>query len=440
MRWLRVVAAVALVGAAACGSPSTAARIFFDLDTGVEVDQVRLEVDVGGVALVTLDVPSTPRGQLRSGQDVVVLFEDQLGGVEVGFVAAGLLAGAEVARGEAAVTLVRDRVLRFHITLSATAGCPAGQHACADACYPNDDAAHCGLSCATCSAPAHGQPTCATGACSFACDKDFTRCGTECVDLKSDARNCNACAHACAANQICQAGECVLNSCPTGQHPCNGTCASDLDPATCGSRCDACPAPPNGSATCDGSACGVKCDGGHHLCNGACVSNASVDTCGARCTPCPAVPNTVVGCNGTNCTYSCASGYHVCGNACVSDLDPDTCGDGCTPCDAPPDHATVTCDGVSCGYACNSGYHDCGGWCQVNGQGCDVCPPCGTGQYCWTDGGVCYTPGTCTSGAECPTGTCDTSMGTGVCLCDMMAGDCRPHESCLIQFCFGPQG
>jgi hypothetical protein len=149
----------------------------------------------------------------------------------------------------------------------------------------------------------------------------------------------------------------------------------------------------------------------------------------------------VTGCNGTSCTYACATGFHVCSTSCVSDHDPDPCGDSCSPCAAAPDHATVTCDGESCGYACNSGYYDCGGWCQVSSQSCDVCPPCGTGQYCYAPAGVCYTPGTCTSGAECPTGTCDTSMGTGVCLCDMMTpGDCRPHESCLIQYCFGPQG
>ena len=436
MPWLRVVTAVALLGLASCGSPPTAARVLFDFDTGVEVDQVRLEVDVGGIALVTLDVPPTARGQLRQGQDVVVLFEDRLGGVDVDFLAAGLLAGAEVARGQGRLTLVRNRTVRISITLAASAGCPAGQHECTDACYPDDDTGHCGLSCATCgAAPTHGQATCVSGACSFACDTDYHRCGSECVDLLSDDRNCSACAHACEPNQICQGGTCVLNSCATGQHPCTGSCVSNLDPATCGSRCAACPVPTNGNATCDGTTCGIACTSGYHVCNGACASNTSVDTCGARCTPCPTVPNTDTTCNGTTCNYACKVGTHACSNVCVSNLDPSTCGDSCSPCQAGPDHSQITCDGVSCGYACNSGYYDCGGWCQVNGQGCDVCPPCVPNvTYCYPPAGVCYTPGQCSRNEECVSGQCQSN----VCACSMFPPTvgCRPYEQCLLQYCF----
>jgi hypothetical protein len=436
MRAFGVVTAVALLGLVSCGSPPTAGRVIFAFDTGVEVDQVKLEVDVGGVALVTLDVPPTARGQLRAGQDVVVYFEDRLAGVGVEFLAAGLRAGAEVARGQGSLTLVRQRTVYITVTLSPSAGCPASQHECADGCYPDDDTAHCGLSCATCgAAPTHGQAACVSGACSFACNTGFKRCGSECVDTQNDARNCNACGHECDPNQICQAGACVLNSCPTGQHACGGNCVSSLDPATCGSSCAACPAPAHGSATCDGTSCGVTCDSGYHDCSGACAANTSVASCGTRCAACPTVPNTVVGCNGTNCTYACATGFHVCSTSCVSDLDPSHCGDSCTPCSSAPDHATDTCDGTSCGYSCDSGYLDCGGWCQVNGQTCDVCPPCGTGQYCYVAGGVCYTPGQCASNAECVSGSC-TSQG---CSCSMTGTPgCRDHEQCFINVCYGP--
>lgn len=443
MRWLRATTLVALLALAACGSPpSTAARVFLDLDPGVAIDQVRLEVDVGGLSLVTLDVPPVAVGELRQGQDVVVRFEDQLAGAKVDFLAAGLSGGAEVARGEASATLVRGRTVETFVTLAASAGCPAGQHQCADSCYPDDDTGHCGLSCAACGvAPVHGQVTCVAGACSFTCDEGFKRCSSECVDLTSDARNCGACGHACEPNQICQGSACVLNSCPGGQHPCNGICVSNLDPATCGSRCDPCPTPANGTATCDGASCGVSCNDGFHACSGACLSNTSVASCGTRCTPCPTAANADVACNGQSCTYTCKTGYHACGNLCVSNSDPDSCGDSCVPCPEAPDHGAVTCDGSTCGYDCNAGYHDCSGWCQVTGQPCDVCPPCGSGQYCYAPAGVCYTPGVCTVGTECPTGTCDTSMGVGMCKCTMLSpGQCRAHETCLLDFCFGPQG
>jgi len=435
MRQAWLLAVVALAGLLSCGPAAPpAARIFFDFDPSVHIDQVRLEVAVGGVALVALDVPTAAQGRVQQGQDVVVLFEDRLAGVTIDFLAAGLLSGAEVARGQASVTLAAGKTVETFLTLGATAGCPAGQHECTDACYLDDDTLHCGLSCLSCALPAHGQPTCNGGACSFNCDGSYTRCDNACVDLKRDPRNCGACAHPCDSNQLCQGGTCVLNTCSTGLHACGGTCVSNLDPATCGTRCDPCPVPSNGSATCDGTTCGISCGTGYHVCSGACASNAGPDTCGTRCTPCPAVPNTVAACNGTNCTYTCTTGFHACGNACVSDFDPATCGDNCSPCPAPPANAVVTCDGSTCGYTCNTGYHDCGGWCQVTGQGCDVCPPCGTGQYCYAPAGVCYTPGVCTENRECVSGSCQSS----VCSCSMFPPTvgCRPHEQCLLQYCF----
>ncbi|MBI5482015.1 MAG: hypothetical protein HY906_24380 [Deltaproteobacteria bacterium] len=439
MRCLPVVAVVALAGLASCGSSSpTAARVFFDLGEGVAIDQVRLEAAVAGVTLLSTDVPAVARGEIRPGQDVVVLFEDRLAGLTIDLLAAGRLAGAEVARGQSSVTLRGGRTVSTFVTLAQSVGCPAGQHQCTDACYPDDDPGHCGLSCLTCSGPTHGQATCVTGACSFSCDQGYTRCGIECVDLKSDSRNCNACARSCQPNQLCQAGECVLNSCPTGQHACGGTCVSSLDPATCGSRCDPCPIPPHGSATCDGTGCGIACSSGYHVCSGSCASSTSPASCGTRCTPCPTVPNSDASCNGTSCTYACTTGYHACGSTCVSNLDPATCGDSCSPCPAPPDHAVVTCDGTNCGYSCQAGYHDCGGWCQVNGQGCDVCPPCVDPQKCYPAAGICFTPGYCSGNDECVSGVCQSN----VCACSMLTPPlvgCRPFEECLFVYCMAQQ-
>ncbi|MEI6223392.1 MAG: hypothetical protein WCS72_01485 [Deltaproteobacteria bacterium] len=58
--------------------------------------------------------------------------------------------------------------------------CDGGNHACGGACYGDADAAHCGPSCLTCTAPPHASPLCSGGACAFACDPGWMRCGDGC--------------------------------------------------------------------------------------------------------------------------------------------------------------------------------------------------------------------------------------------------------------------
>ena len=66
-----------------------------------------------------------------------------------------------------------------------------------------------------------------TGNCPMMCDG-------ECVDTTEDPNNCGSCGNACAADQECADGECVL-ACPGGAEPCGDMCVStDSDPANCG--------------------------------------------------------------------------------------------------------------------------------------------------------------------------------------------------------------
>ena len=63
-----------------------------------------------------------------------------------------------------------------------------------------------------------------------------------------------------------------------------------------------------------------------------------------------------------------------------------------------------------------------------------MCPPCGTGQYCYVDAGVCYTPGICSRNEECVSGSCQSN----VCACSMLTPPligCRPYEQCLLVYC-----
>ncbi|HEY3357965.1 MAG TPA: hypothetical protein VGQ83_32250 [Polyangia bacterium] len=372
-------AAVILTGALAlaallalgCGDPAsvTAARVVFDLDDGVAIDQVRVQAVHAGSVLVTQAVPGQPGAPVASGADIVILFADDLGGEPVDVLVAGLRAGAQVARGSGRVTLVRAQVTPIHVRLSASP-CPDAHHACTEGCYPDTDTGHCGLACTACAAPAgHGQAACELDACAVTCDTGYAPCGSDCVDLTADRAHCGSCGIACGAEQLCDGGECRANPCGLGLHPCGGGCVSDHDVATCGSRCTACATPANGYATCDGTACGVNCNAGSHACSGACASNAAVATCGTRCTPCAAPANGHATCDGAACGVACDTGYHACGATCASNLAPASCGSSCTPCYAPA-NGSATCDGSACGLACDDGYALCGGACLPQGQPC----------------------------------------------------------------------
>ena len=51
------------------------------------------------------------------------------------------------------------------------------------------------------------------------------------------------------------------------------------------------------------------CNVGFHLCGGVCASDTSVTSCGSSCAVCPASPNATATCNGTACTLACNVGF-----------------------------------------------------------------------------------------------------------------------------------
>jgi hypothetical protein len=62
------------------------------------------------------------------------------------------------------------------------------------------------------------------------------------------------------------------------------------------------------------------CDttGGFHRCGDTCVSNTSTQTCGSSCTPCAVPANGSATCNGTSCGIACNSGFTPVGMMCLS--------------------------------------------------------------------------------------------------------------------------
>ncbi|MFI5289714.1 MAG: hypothetical protein ACHQ17_08685, partial [Polyangia bacterium] len=65
------------------------------------------------------------------------------------------------------------------------------------------------------------------GKCDVQCDASLTKCGTECVDLKTSHDNCGACGNACPDRtngyNLCENGACVP-SCNSGYVDCSGYC------------------------------------------------------------------------------------------------------------------------------------------------------------------------------------------------------------------------
>ncbi len=235
----------------------------------------------------------------------------------------------------------------------AIGACNAGYADCnqggGDGCETDlSQTAHCGSCNAVCQGSA---PYCAPSGASFTCSTNCpaqapTLCGAQCVDLATSESHCGDCNTSCpvVANgrETCVARVCQL-SCDAGFHQCGNSCASNVDPATCGGACTPCTAPANATATCSASGvCGWACNPGFHACGASCVSNNDVATCGASCAPCPSA-NATASCTAGLCGFTCGAGFADCdtsaANACEVNVDTDAnncgvCGHSCAgdPC------------------------------------------------------------------------------------------------------------
>jgi hypothetical protein len=82
-----------------------------------------------------------------------------------------------------------------------------------------------------CTPPANAAPVCSAGKCNFQCQSPFIRCGSTCVDPRTDPTNCGGCGHGCptAANSVatCSDSQCGL-SCAAGFSLCAGKCCNGL--------------------------------------------------------------------------------------------------------------------------------------------------------------------------------------------------------------------
>jgi hypothetical protein len=191
------------------------------------------------------------------------------------------------------------------------------------------------------------------------CEAPTELCGTRCVNVLNDGRNCGGCGNECAAGSFCFDGMCS-RTCPAGTTACDGDCA---DLATDRNHCGDCGTACAADEDCRGGAC--TCPDGYTECDGTCVDP---DTDSSNCGVCGRTCGADEVCSMGMCT--CGAGARE--TECL-DMADDDC-DGMIDCEDPDCmDATRTCMGM-----CGPGVETCdgmGNWgaCEGGSGGTEIC-------------------------------------------------------------------
>jgi hypothetical protein len=296
-------------------------------------------------------------------------------------------------------------------------------------------------------------------------DNPFSECcASVCSDPTTDSNNCGECGFACSSTEYCNAGQCPVTECATGDDgmlcvsesftgdppvftaawaTCCGADCADLtsDNANCGACGKACVA----TSVCNNSVCsaptvcteansGVACPlpegGAGTCCSSVCVSGfTTTSNCGSCGTACPTgascVSNSCVGPDGG--VGACPAGTVAdAKGACVASTCPaGVSGVACLFGNvARPNEYPEVIDGLCCNGVCSN-------------PGADP-------NNCGTCGVVC-TSGACTNGFFGGTASCVPAPGT-----PPQDEPCLPPSiwvtstggfgQCLAQGCMGPEG
>jgi hypothetical protein len=171
-----------------------------------------------------------------------------------------------------------------------------------------------------------------------ACPAGRSSCTGTCRDLSNDAGNCGSCGNACLSGQNCQNGRCILPaasvtaatstlvtvtpelSCSSGEIPCGSSCVNVF---TDKKNCGVCGRTCGTGEICVDARCGPACAvSGTTLCDDSCVDlDTDMNNCGACGTECRTfLPNA----KGSLCSYGkcivsqCKTDYDDC-NEIVTD-------------------------------------------------------------------------------------------------------------------------
>ena len=265
-----------------------------------------------------------------------------------------------------------------------------------------------------------------TGGGSASCAGSLAECSLMCVDLQADVENCGQCGRVCGNGEVCNRGACQVlpTDCTVGAG-CGPGYFCDPISRRCMTGCRLSTDCPTG-ATCSTGQC--RCPSGQHACGQQCVSDTAVTSCGASCRSCPSTANGTATCNGSMCGLTCAPGYARNGNTCV---EINECLSGNGGCSA---NATCTNTPGSRTCACNAGFTGDGitcidiNECQTNNGGCDANAACFNtpgSRTCTCNTGYAGTGLTCADVDECLSGnggcsanaTCANTIGSRTCTC-----------------------
>lgn len=250
-----------------------------------------------------------------------------------------------------------------------------------------------------------------------ACSLTEKNCGGLCVSTTDPAYGCGAstcdssnCPSPGAGGTLsCQAGTCVIATCPTNFKKCGNKCVAVSDPAYgCGATtCDGttCPAAGSGTVVCQGGSCVIgSCGAGTKKCGDKCVTTDTNNGCSdtTRCTACasnetcmgtPSMCQCVPTPMATACSGKCNSVPNGCGGTynCGGCMAPQTCGAiTANVCGCKPTSMATACSGKTCGTASDGcgGSYTCGScalpkMCSSSGScGCPSSTPTGCGSTC----------------------------------------------------------
>ena len=201
-------------------------------------------------------------------------------------------------------------------------GCEPPSAVCGTRCVNLEtDARNCGA----CGMECAGGSFCSTGACSRTCSPPLTACGASCVDVANDADHCGACDSACGEGEVCRGGAC---QCPEGTMVCDGWCADinwdESNCGLCGRHCDTDQVCNMGSCTCLSGSRETECDDGtDDDCDG--LVDCDDDDCVGSTRPCMGICGAgVEACESGGTWGTCAGGSgetEICGDGIDQDCD-----------------------------------------------------------------------------------------------------------------------
>jgi hypothetical protein len=197
--------------------------------------------------------------------------------------------------------------------------CPTGQTKCGTECVNLlTDSRNCGRCGTACPTVANGAAVCIQGLCGFNCSPGWANCdqnrsnGCE-TNVTTDPRNCGRCGTVCPSGATCRNGICQ-QACPTGQTKCGTECVNLLtDSRNCGRCGTACPTVANGAAVCIQGLCGFNCSPGWANCDqnrsNGCETNVNTDS--RNCGRCGNSCLTGTSCSGGTCVGAGATGTRI---------------------------------------------------------------------------------------------------------------------------------